>query len=205
MENNLQTNAEGTATTNTNGAVPTEPTVQTFTQAELDRRVRQASDTARANAINEMREQIRAELEAEAKMSAEELAKKQLEKEREVIEAERKANAREKNTLVAERKFVSAKFDVENEEVKSLIHNLVSDDTDKTAKNVEDFLNIYNQALQNGIQKEKEELLKNVVPPTTGGTVQKPFAQMTSAERAELKEKNPSAFKAEMEKLKNRY
>ena len=202
MEDNLQTGAEGTtAVTNQNDVVPT---TQTFTQAEVDRRVRQASDTARENAIKDMREQIRAELEAEAKMSAEELAKKQLEKERQEIEAERKANARDKSTLAAERKFVSASFDIDKPEIRTLINNLVTDNIDTTAKNVDDFLNIYNTALQEGIQKQKEELLKNAVPPTTGGTVEKAFAQMTSAERAELKQKNPDLFKAELEKLKNK-
>lgn len=201
MGNNLQPNADGTAGTNPDVV----PTTQTFTQAELDRRVRQASDTARENAIKEMRDQIKAELEAEAKMTAEELAKKQLQKEREAIEQEKIANAKDRSTLAAERKFVSANFDIDKPEIRALLNNLVTDNTEKTAKNVDDFLNVYNQALQEGIQKQKEELLKNAVPPSTGGTAQKPFAQMTSAERAELKQKNPDAFKAEMEKLKKSF
>lgn len=171
----------------------------TYTEADLDRARRQASDTARQNAEKELREQIRKELEEEAKLSAEEKAKKDLEKQIASIREERiELNKDRASNILKE-----AGFDLANS--KNILESIVSDDKDATVSKATALANEFKANIEALRKNEQEQKVKGVTPPKQSQEKTKSWKEMNYEERLELKEKNPTLYAEYVKKYSKKY
>jgi hypothetical protein len=144
------------------------PELQSF----LDKERKQASKTARENALKDARtdptivSEIQTRLEEEAKMGAEE----RVAKERSQLEQDRAAVAFERNSLHAQSKLVGEGVDKANAE--ALAQVLTSSDPKVTDANVDAFLTTYKASVDTRVAAAKAELLGNGGAPPQGGDVE---------------------------------
>ena len=165
-----------------------EEEVQKMLQAETDRKVTKALQTAKDKWESEFMEKLEAEKkEAErlAKLSAEEKEKELLEKtKREIEEKETAIRLRELKLDTIEllsEKQIPVKF----------ADMLISKDAETTMENVKKFESMWKEAIDSAVT----ERLKGKSPKGGGSpNANKSFAEMTSEERMELKEKDPVKY-----------
>jgi len=131
-------------------------------QKEGDYRATQASQTARLNAEQELREKIRQELEEEAKLSAEERARNLISKEMEGIKKEKLNLNRDK----IETMFIKANIDKEDYED---LLGYVSDDYSKSVEVAEKQISSIKKIVEKQLQsKLQENMSNNATPPMSG-------------------------------------
>jgi len=160
----------------------------------IDQERTKASNTAREKAKREALKDpdiikaITAQVEEEAKMTAEEKASKIL---KEAILRENKLDAREK--------LVKAGI-MGDDHLPKLLDLVVTEDKTATLERTDVIVNLYTALVESGIEAKTREQLKNQPKPKTPDTVTKEFKDMSYNERLALKEKDPARYKAEMAK-----
>jgi hypothetical protein len=143
-------------------------------EAETDRRVTAASNTARKNAEKDAEPSIQAKIaeavEAErAKLEMNEAQK--LEVERQAIETGKKALAAERRTLEATKKLSAA--GLSDEAIASLTPLFVNVDDKTFETTVDGFVKTHQEIVKAQVDSAKKELLANATPPAgpTGAPV----------------------------------
>lgn len=180
----------------------TDEELQKLIQAEADRRVNQALENKQKKydeelkkALENERELVKQQIADEAKLSAEEKAKKELEKrEKELLERE-KFLAKENNNLYAKNALTEA--GVPKEAFEKLLGMIVNDNEDMTKTNVTNFIEVFNST-KNSIEKTTAEKYAKVPAPQSGEvkTIDKnSFDKMSYAEKLKLKTEQPELFK----------
>lgn len=184
---------------------PNEPNKKTIVFDELDDDVKrfidqqrtQASKTAREKALRDavkdpdIQKAIRAQLEEEAKLSAEERV---AQKERAIAERENRIEAREK--------LVDA--GITGEDLTKVLQFVVSDSKESTLEKTQAFIDTFTAMVESATTAKTRELIKGTPKPKTNATVTKEFKDMDSNEREALKKADPARFKAEVEKNSKR-
>lgn len=169
----------------------TEEDVERKVTSEVDRRVQ----TGIQKGIETQREKWEREFSERAKLSAEELAKKDFEsklseltaKEKEVI---KKANKTDAKDFLTEAGIPKAHYD-------KFLDMLVTDDADTTKSNVDNFVSMFNTTKLDIETKLKSEMTK-ITPPSGGDnkTVSKTdFDKMTYSEKVAFKLAQPEMYK----------
>lgn len=166
----------------------TEEELNAKLQAEADRRVTKALQTAKEKWEQEQAVKIEQEKEL-AKLSEEEKAKKQLEMERQSLEKERlefkKIKLELETTKILDERKLPTKF----------AKYLIAEDNEKTLANINEFQENWQQA----IQSEIESRLKGKTPQKNGntevfGVTKEQFKRMGYTQRLELKNSNPELY-----------
>ena len=166
----------------------TEEELNAKLQAEADRRVTKALQTAKEKWEQEQAVKIEQEKEL-AKLSEEEKAKKQLEMERQSLEKERlefkKIKLELETTKILDERKLPTKF----------AKYLIADDNEQTLANINEFQESWQQA----IQSEIESRLKGKTPHKNGdtgvaGVTKEQFKKMGYTQRLELKNSNPELY-----------
>lgn len=170
----------------------TEDEVKKMLQAETDRRVEKGIQKG----LETQKEKWKLELEERAKMSAEELAKKEYEDKLSELSAKEVAIRKKANEIEAKDMFVNA--GVPKSHYEKFIKLLVTDDLDATIINVNNFISVFNET-KNDIETTIKSKFTDVKKPETGkitGTVTKEdFKKMSYSEKIALKTSNPELYK----------
>lgn len=166
--------------------------------AWVDRQRTQASQTAYQNATEKLKKDdnfindIRKQLEDEAKLSAEE----KLRIERDKLESERKSIAMEKNTVKALRKLVSE--GITQEDAEEILGMLVTSDETETMERVDKYVTKFNRLLDARLTAEKAELLKGMTQPSSTSTsnemTQAKFDEMTYTQQMKFAQEHPVLY-----------
>lgn len=167
------------------------PEVQKFVDRERLRASTTAREKAKREALNDpdIKNAIKAELEAEATLTAEQKVERRL-KEAQTIE----------NRALAREKLVNGGFVGDAlEEILSLV---VSDDVEATNAKVDKFLNVVKNAVESESERRTREALRKTPKPVVNSTNTKEFKDMGFEERMKLRETDPQRYNAEMEKLR---
>lgn len=163
----------------------------------IDQQRTQASKTAREKALRdavkdpEIQQAIRAQLEEEAKLTAEERV---AQKEKAISERENRIEAREK--------LVEA--GITGEDLTKVLQFVVSVDKDTTLERTQSFIDTFSAMVESATTAKTRELIKGTPKPKTSATTTKDFKDMDSNEREALKRADPAKFKAEAEKLRKK-
>lgn len=190
LDMNLQLFSEDTETEEqaTEVKTYTEEELNAKLQAEADRRVTKALQTAKEKWEQEQAVKIEQEKEL-AKLSEEEKAKKQLDMERQSLEKERlefkKIKLELETTKILDERKLPTKF----------AKYLIADDNEQTLANINEFQENWQQA----IQSEIESRLKGKTPQKNGetgvaGVTKEQFKKMGYTQRLELKNSNPELY-----------
>lgn len=171
-----------------------------FTPEDLEKKVRAEADRMVETGIQKGLETQRAKWEKDfsekAKLSAEELAQKEVQEKIQSVtlkeqEIKKRANKLEAKEMLSEAQIPKAQYE-------SLIGMLVSDDEETTKANVTSFINMFNATKMEIETKVKSELSK-VPPPKTGGnsevTTKEDFNKMGYADKMKFKTTNPEKYK----------
>ena len=171
-----------------------------FTQEELEKRVTSEVDRRVESGIQKGLETQKKKWEQEfaerAKLSAEELAKKDLEEKLKSIAEREREISRKANQLEA--KSMLSEADIPKSHYENFIGMLVTDDAEATKSNVQNFINMFN-ATKNDIETKVKSEYANVKKPKTGngnGTITKEeFNKMGYADKLKFKQENPELYK----------
>lgn len=171
-----------------------------FSEEELNKRVTSEVDrrveTGIQKGLETQKQKWEREFAERAKLSAEELAKKEFEdklqqmtaKEREI---QRKANQLEAKSMLTDASIPKSHYD-------KFIGMLVTDDGETTKANVQNFIDMFNVTKTEIETKVKSEFT-NVPKPNTGmgdNTLTKEaFNKMGYADKLKLKQSNPELYK----------
>jgi len=180
----------------------TQEEVNALLQSEGDRRVtsaREKFETDKQEAIRLAEEAIKQKIEDEARLSAEELAKKNFDEQVKALESEKSELARQSNLLLATQKLTEA--GVPKDKYEEMLNLMVTKDADGTTANVDRFINVVKTTMADVETKVRTEL-SNVPPPNSGngGTeiTKESFNKMGYDEKLKLKTENPELFKSFM-------
>jgi len=146
--------------------------MQFVSQSTFDKKINEISQANRKEAvetlkkdsafIESMKKQFLKDIEEEAKLNAEEKAKK--------ILAEAEAIAREthkkENIMNAKAKFIEAQLG--EDEYSTILPFLVSEDAEVSAQNVDNFIASYKKGLDARLQREKDAILQLQRDPLQG-------------------------------------
>ena len=146
--------------------------MQFVSQSAFDKKINEISQANRKEAvetlkkdpafIESMKKQFLKDIEEEAKLNAEEKAKK--------ILAEAEAIAREthkkENIMNAKAKFIEAQLG--EDEYSTILPFLVSEDAEVSAQNVDNFIASYKKGLDARLQREKDAILQLQRDPLQG-------------------------------------
>lgn len=160
----------------------------------IDRERTKASKTAREHALKDpkIREKLRSELEAEAKLTAEQKLQIEMEK-----------VSRKTNELTA-REYLMKNGNLSGDDLDTALTFVVSTDEAETLSKVESYVTSLQKIINSATEKKVQEIMKSQPKPKTQKTVTKAFKDMNYNERLELKQADPSRYKAEMDKIKTR-
>ncbi|QNO19000.1 capsid assembly scaffolding protein Gp46 family protein [Caproicibacterium amylolyticum] len=148
--------------------VKSEPFKTFESQGDYDRAIQQALKTRETN----LREEIKSQMEVESKMTADQLAKKQIDDAKAEIEAAKNDLAKDRNRLSAERQFVLA--GVDEKAYSKILDTVVTadkDTTDAAVKSVIDVIKVQSEKIAN--DKIKAEMA-SAKPPKAGNADSKP-------------------------------
>ena len=181
---------------------PTEPTPpeppKTFTedevkaqvQAETDRKVTKALETARVKWAEEEQARVK-QAEELAKLSEKERIAKELEIQRNEFEAEKSKFQRERLTLQTEKDLISKDMPAE------FAQFVVADTAEQTLININTLQASWQAAIEKAIDdKVKGRTPTGNQPPTTGAVTKEQFEKMNYLERLELKQKNIKLYES---------
>lgn len=161
--------------------------------SEVDRRV----ESGIQKGLETQKSKWQKELEERAKLSAEEIAQKQIEeksnelsaKEREIA---KKANMLEAKSLLTENQIPKSYYD-------KFISVLVNDDLDTTMENVTNFIEVYNSTkadIENKVKSEYSAVPKPKTPEQGGSVVSKEdFMKMGYGDKVKFKSEYPELYK----------
>lgn len=177
-----------------------EATKGLFTQEELEKRVTSEVDRRVESGIKKGLETQKKKWEQEfserAKLTAEELAKKDLEEKLKSFAEREREISRKANQLEA--KSMLSEADIPKSHYENFIGILVTDDAEATKSNVQNFINMFN-ATKNDIETKVKSEYANVKKPKTGngnGTITKEeFNKMGYADKLKFKQENPELYK----------
>lgn len=160
---------------------------------EVDRRV----DSGIKKGIETQKAKLIEEIEARAKLSGEELAKKEFEELQRSLEEKSKSLAVKENLLDAKTQLASA--NVPSEYYEKLLNNMVTSDIDSTKTNIDNLISIYNNTKSQIEANIKAQLTK--VPPADKGNggkgddwTKEKFNKASYNEKLALKESNPDVY-----------
>lgn len=171
-----------------------------FTEEELSRRVTSEVDRRVESGIQKGLETQRQKWEAEfserAKLSAEELAKKDFEEKLKSVstkeaEIKRKANKIEARELFSEANIPKSQYD-------NFLNVLVSDDEEVTKTNVKNFIDMFNTTKTEIETKVKSEITNVPIPKVGTGekaVTKEDFIKMSYSEKLQFKQKSPDIYK----------
>lgn len=173
------------------GKVYTEEEFNRKLTAEVDRRV----ESGIQKGLETHKEKWQRELEDRAKLTAEELAQKQIdEKAKELTSREKeiakRANRIDARDMLSEANVPKAYYD-------KFLDVLISEDTETTTSNVNNFIEMFNSTKQDIETRLKSEL-SNVPKPNQGDpkpVSKKDFDSMSYAKKMEFKRDNPEMYK----------
>lgn len=179
---------------------PIVETPKLFTEDEFNKKLTQEVDRRVESGIQKgletQKQKWELELQEKAKMTAEEIAKKEFEeklngltqKEKEI---QKKANKIDAMDMLSEAQIPKSHYD-------KFLNMLVSDDSETTKANVQSFVEMFNSTKTEIETKVKSEFT-NVPKPQVGmgdGVVTKSdFDKMSYADKLAFKQKNPEQFK----------
>ena len=170
----------------------TEDDLQRKVMSEVDRRV----ETGIQKGLETQKQKWERELSERAKLSAEELARKDFEEQLQAVtkkerEIQKKANMLDAKDMLADAQIPKAQYD-------KIIGMLVSDDSETTKANVQNFIDMFTNTKVEIETKVKSEFTKIPSPKTGTGneTVTKDdFIKMSYSEKLKLKTSNPELYK----------
>lgn len=196
---NLQLFAEDTTSdAETTSEVDAIEQVKTYTedelkaqiQAETDRKVTKALETAKAKWLEEEQAKVK-QAEELAKLSEKERLAKELEIQRNEFEAEKSKFQRERLTLQTEKDLISKDMPAE------FAPFVVADTAEQTLININTLQASWQAAIEKAIDdKVKGRTPTGNQPPTTGGVTKEQFEKMNYLERLELKQKNLKLYES---------
>lgn len=169
----------------------TEEDLQKKVTSEVDRRV----ESGIQKGLETKKQKWEREYSERAKLTAEELAQKQLEEKMQELsgkekEISKKANHIEARSILAEANIPKAHYE-------KFIDLLVNDDAETTTSNVQNFVDVFNSTKDDITNQIKSEY-SNVPKPKTGanGTLTKDdFDKMGYGEKIKFKTENPDLYK----------
>lgn len=169
----------------------TEEDLQKKITSEVDRRV----ESGIQKGLETKKQKWEREYSERAKLTAEELAQKQLEERMQELsgkekEISKKANQIEARSILAEANIPKAHYE-------KFIDLLVNDDAETTTSNVQNFVDVFNSTRDDITNQIKSEY-SNVPKPKTGanGTLTKDdFDKMGYGEKIKFKTENPDLYK----------
>ena len=170
-----------------------------FTEDELTKRVTSEVDRRVESGIQKGLETQKAKWESEfaerAKMSAEELAKKEFEDKIKGLTEKERAIQKKENLISA--KDMLATASVPKAQYEKIIGMLVSDDPEATQANVQGFIDMFN-ATKSEIETTLKAELTKIKPPNVGdgeeAMTKEKFMKMGYADKLKLKATNPELF-----------
>lgn len=166
-----------------------------FTEDELNKRVTSEVDRRVESGIQKGLETNRSKWETEfqerAKLTAEELAQKEIQEQLDKINQREAEILKRSNSIDARDMFIGA--EIPKDQYEKFMDLLVTDDTDKTIENVSNFIATFNTT-KNEIESKLKKEFSQVPPPTLGGgsdgMTKEQFGELTYMERIELKSSN---------------
>jgi hypothetical protein len=168
----------------------TEDEVKAQVQAETDRKVTKALETAKAKWLEEEQVKLK-QAEELAKLSEKERLAKELEIQRNEFEQEKSKFQRERLTLQTEKDLISKDMPVE------FAPFVVADTAEQTLININTLQASWQAAIEKAIDdKVKGRTPTGNQPPTTGGVTKEQFEKMNYLERLELKQKNLKLYES---------
>lgn len=178
-----------------------EATSGLYTREDLDKEVTREVDRRVESGIQKgletQKSKWQKEFEEKSKLTAEELAEKQLKEKLGDIESRERELSVRANTLEAKSMLASA--DIPKEHYEKFVGILVSGDEESTKENVQNFINTFNET-RTSIEKSLQEKYSNVPSPKGGGSsggiqTKAEFNKLSFEEKIELKETSPELFK----------
>lgn len=159
--------------------------------AEVDRRV----ESGIQKGLETQKQKWEREFAERAKLTAEELAKKDFEEKMSGITAKeqeisRKANLIDARDMLTEAQIPKANYD-------NFLSMLVTNDAEQTKKNVQNFIDVFNKTKSDIETKVKTELSK-VPPPAKGepkAVTKDDFKKMGYADKLKFKTEHPDLYK----------
>ena len=168
----------------------TEDEVKAQVQAETDRKVTKALETAKAKWLEEEQAKLK-QAEELAKLSEKERLAKELEIQRNEFEQEKSKFQRERLTLQTEKDLISKDMPAE------FAPFVVADTAEQTLININTLQASWQAAIEKAIDdKVKGRTPTGNQPPTTGGVTKEQFEKMNYLERLELKQKNLKLYES---------
>lgn len=171
-----------------------------FTEEELQKRVTSETDrrveTGIQKGLETQKQKWERELSEKANLSAEQLAQKNFEEKlKEVsnkeLEINKRANKLEAKSMLSDAQIPKAQCD-------KIIGMLVSDDTETTKVNVQNFIDMFNETKVDIETKVKSEFTKIPSPRVAIGNdviTKDDFIKMTYSDKLKLKTSNPDLYK----------
>lgn len=176
-----------------------EATSGLYTEEELQRRITAEVDRRVESGIQKGLETKRKKWEQEyserAKLTAEELAQKQLEEKMQELSIKEKEISKKANRIEAIN--ILAEANIPKVHYEKFIDLLVNDDAEATMSNVQNFVDAFNSTRED-ITNQIKSQYSNVPKPKTGanGTLTKDdFDKMGYGEKIKFKEENPELYK----------
>jgi len=168
----------------------TEEEVKAQVQAETDRKVTKALETAKAKWLEEEQAKLK-QAEELAKLSEKERLAKELEIQRNEFEQEKSKFRRERLTLQTEKDLISKDMPAE------FAPFVVADTAEQTLININTLQASWQAAIEKAIDdKVKGRTPAGNQPPTTGAVTKEQFEKMNYLERLELKQKNLKLYES---------
>lgn len=169
----------------------TEEDLQKKVTSEVDRRV----ESGIQKGLETKKQKWEREYSERAKLTAEELAQKQLEEKMQELsgkekEISKKANHIEARSILAEANIPKAHYE-------KFIDLLVNDDAETTTSNVQNFVDVFNSTKDDITNQIKSEY-SNVPKPKTGANdtlTKDDFDKMGYGEKIKFKTENPDLYK----------
>lgn len=171
-----------------------------FTEDELTKRVTSEVDRRVESGIQKgletQKQKWERELAEKAKLTAEELAKKEFEERTNELSSKEREIKRKANLIDA--KDMLANAEIPKSQYEKVITMLVSDDDEATKTNVQNFINVFNET-KNDIEAKVKAQFSTIPSPNQGdGTkvvTKKDFINMKYGEKMAFKETHPELYK----------
>lgn len=161
-------------------------------QAETDRRVNSGIQTA----LEKNKATWELEFSENAKLTAEEKAKKDFEEKLNGLTLKEKQLLQKENELLAKNMFVTA--DIPESKYSKVINRLVTEDVETTTNSVQDFIDMFNDTrveIETRIKSENSTIPKPNTSKSEGGIDKEAFNKMGYAEKLKFKSANPDLYK----------
>lgn len=165
-------------------------------QKEVTREVDRRVETGIQKGLETQKQKWMREFEEQSKLTAEQLAEKQLSNKLKELEARELEVALKSNTVEA--KSMLSEANIPKEQYERFVGILVNGDAEATKSNVTNFINTFKETKASLEASIKAEF--SLVPPPTGGSGDKAvtkddFMKMSYEEKLKLKKEQPEVYK----------